>query len=152
MHKTATLPPNSWSHSGQANAPATSLRGLRRIKSISHVWAGDVHCRNLALFRALSFLCVCLCEGLSRCWREISYPAKMVLLSLPITLYLNTFWRVCFFNCGPTEPLQTDSVVLTAVCLENIGPRGFALTLSNPRDINESWQTDKGVCLYLKAI
>lgn len=53
---------------------------------------------------------------------------------------------------APSEPFQNDPLVLTAMCLENIGPRGFALAPTNPGDINDSWQTDKGVCLYLKAI
>lgn len=53
---------------------------------------------------------------------------------------------------APSEPFQNDPLVLTAMCLENIGPRGFALAPTNPGDINDSWQTYKGVCLYLKAI
>ncbi|KAL1247464.1 hypothetical protein QQF64_022840 [Cirrhinus molitorella] len=53
---------------------------------------------------------------------------------------------------APSEQFQNDPLVLTAMCLENIGPSGFALAPTNPGDINDSWQTDKGVCLYLKAI
>ncbi len=53
---------------------------------------------------------------------------------------------------APSEQFQNNPFVLTAMCLENIGPSGFALAPTNPGDINDSWQTDKEVCLYLKAI
>ncbi len=53
---------------------------------------------------------------------------------------------------APSEQFQNDPLLLTAMCLENIRPSGFALAPTNPGDINDSWQTDKEVCLYLKAI
>lgn len=53
---------------------------------------------------------------------------------------------------APSEQFQNDPLVLTAMCLENIRPSGFALAPTNLGDINDSWQTDKEVCLYLKAI
>lgn len=91
------------------------------------MWAGDV--RSLALFSALSL-------------------HDLALVSAHCTLFKH-------FSGGyqaPSESFQNDPLVLTAMCLENIGPRGFALAPTNPGDINDSWQTDKGVCLYLKAI
>lgn len=53
---------------------------------------------------------------------------------------------------APSEQFQNDPLVSIAVCLENIGPSGFAHTPTNPGDINDSWQTDKEFCLHLKAI